>query len=112
MNEKLDALERALRLEHQLRSHLTELAAATDARLPACLDAVDRSLQELEELQGETHPSLRWSADAATRLSICRREVRRLREGESGRRDVIAKIRLIMPRFSPDIEDSREQPEN
>jgi len=93
---------RALSLEIQVRTSLTQLAIASDSTLDEELSALDLQLGELDRLRIQSEGKLRWPPDAAERLAVCQLESRKLREGKTRRRDAIGKIRLLIPRFPAD----------
>lgn len=101
-----DHRSRAMELEIRLRSAITELAASDPTSEDAKLAAVESALIALEGLHVETGESLPWPHDTGERLSVCRMEVVRLREGKVRRRDALGKIRLLIPRFSADVPPS------
>jgi hypothetical protein len=105
MPDDPDLRSRALGLEIQVRTSLTQLAIAPDGALEEELSTLDLRLSELDRLRLESEGKLRWPPDAAQRLAVCRLETSRLREGKARRRDAIGKIRLLIPRFPTDTTD-------
>ncbi|MEX1256031.1 MAG: hypothetical protein WEG36_00280 [Gemmatimonadota bacterium] len=107
MPDDPDLRNRALELEIQARTTLTQLAIAPDGAMAEELSALDHKLEELDRLRIESEGRLRWPPDAAQRLAVCRLETRKLREGKTRRRDAVGKIRLLIPRFGGETSDRK-----
>jgi hypothetical protein len=99
MSEDSGFHRRALELEIQIRSTLTQIAIAREGTMDAELAQLDVKLAKLDALRLESIGKLPWPPDAAERLAVCRAEAKKLAEGKSRRRDTIGKIRLLIPRF-------------
>lgn len=92
-------------LKHQsrLRDGIRNLAFASDDDLSDEIASLEAALDGLENLLSRG-ASIPWPGPVRERLGACRLELERLRTGRASRRDVVGRLRLIVPGRAGDVD--------